>query len=483
MSSWLAGMLVFLASVGFAGAGVAYSRGRSITLEDYITARGSIGAVMAAVTLVASGMGAWILFGPAEAATWGGLPAILGYSLGSAAPLLAFILLGRRIRRVMPEGHTLTEYVFHRYGRGMYVFTLFVMMFYMFIFLAAEITGMSLVANLIADVPLWITALIVILSTLAYTAYGGLRASIFTDAVQTALVLPLLALVAVAGYFLLGGFEPTAAGIADVAPQLVQWGNIAGLEGALTFLIAILAANLFHQGYWQRIYAVRDQQALQKGFLIAAVVVVPIVFVAGLFGIAAVGLGRAETPSVALFGVLLQVMPVWLAIGLVLLGLALVMSSADTLLNGIASIVAVDLRRAMPGSRTRFLLGASRISTLLLAVPLLWIAAQGYSVLYLLLLADLVCAAAVFPVFYGLYSERYTGRAAILGTLAGLVAGGFLFPGPAMTRGSLLGAFVAAAAFSVFVSLLLTPRRRTFDLGTLAGSVRQLDESRPTRVR
>ncbi|MDQ4105689.1 MAG: sodium:solute symporter, partial [Actinomycetota bacterium] len=297
MSSWIAILLVALVSVGLAAAGIAYARGRSLTLEDYITARGSVGALMAAVTLVASGMGAWVLFGPAEAATWGGLPAILGYAFGAAAPLVAFIFLGQRIRQVMPEGHTLTEYVFHRYGRGMYVFTLLVMLFYMFVFLAAEITGMALIANLVAGVPLWVTALIVIVTTLAYTAYGGLRASIFTDAVQTALILPLLAVVAVAGYFLLGGFEPTATGLAERAPQLAQWGNLAGLEGALTFLIAILAANLFHQGYWQRIYAVRDQGALRRGFLIAAAAVVPIVFIAGLFGLAAVGLGQAQTPS------------------------------------------------------------------------------------------------------------------------------------------------------------------------------------------
>lgn len=476
MNSWFAGVLVLLVALGFAGAGVVYSRGRSITLEDYITARGSVGSLTAAVTLVASGMGAWILFGPAEAATWGGLPAILGYALGAAAPLLAFILLGRRLRRVMPEGHTLTEYVWHRYGRGMYLFTLLVMLFYMFIFLAAEITGMSLIANLVAGVPLWITALTVIVTTLAYTAYGGLKASIFTDTVQSVLILPLLAVVVVAGYLALGGVRPTAAGLADRAPELLGLGHLVGLEGALTFVIAILAANLFHQGYWQRVYAVRDSRSLQRGFLIAAVAVVPIVFAMGLFGLAAVGLGRAETPSVALFSVLLGALPPWLSVGLVILGLALAMSSADTLLNGIASIVAVDLRRVKPGARAGSLLRISRISTLVLAVPLLLIASQGYSVLYLLLLADLVCAAAVFPVFYGLYSERYTGRAAMLGTLAGLVAGGLLFPDPAMTRGSLLGAFVAAGVVSVAVSLVLTPRRSTFDLGSLARVVRYLDE-------
>jgi solute:Na+ symporter, SSS family len=63
-----------------------------------------VGTSATAATLVASGVGAWFLFSPAEAATWSGLPAILGYALGAAAPLLVFIPVGRRIRRVMPKG-------------------------------------------------------------------------------------------------------------------------------------------------------------------------------------------------------------------------------------------------------------------------------------------------------------------------------------------------------------------------------------------
>ncbi len=69
MDSWSAGAFLFLVAAAFAGVGIAYSRGRIGTLEDYITARGTVGALAAAATLVASGMGAWILFGPAEAAT------------------------------------------------------------------------------------------------------------------------------------------------------------------------------------------------------------------------------------------------------------------------------------------------------------------------------------------------------------------------------------------------------------------------------
>jgi Na+/proline symporter len=422
-------------------------------------------------------MGAWILFGPVEAATWGGLPAIIGYALGSALPALAFIALGRRLRKLMPEGHSLTEYVFHRYGRPMYSLTLIVMVFYMFIFLAAEITGMALIASLVAGVPLWTTALIVLAATLAYTTYGGLRASIFTDKVQTILIVPLLATLLAGGYVLLGGTAPTMSGLAESAPELLGLGYLPGLEGGATFLIALVAANLFHQGYWQRIYAARDERAMTGGFLASAVVIIPIVFAMGLFGLAAVGLGRAETPSVALFSVLLDAMPPVLVLALVLLGFLLVMSSADTLINGLASIVAVDAKRAMPGTSASTLLRLSRCSTLLMAIPLLVIASQGYSVLYLFLVADLVCAAAVFPVFLGLFSERYTGLAATISTLAGLFAGWLIFPNPAMTEGSLFFSFVAALGVSVVVSfaaVALTSRR--FDMKSLASSVRYIED-------
>ena len=64
----------------------------------------------------------------------------------------------------------------------------------MFVFLSAELTGIALAFNLLAGTPLGWTAIIVGLLTVAYTAYGGIRASIFTDRIQFNLILPLLAI-------------------------------------------------------------------------------------------------------------------------------------------------------------------------------------------------------------------------------------------------------------------------------------------------
>ncbi len=56
-------------------------------LNSYITANRNIGFFSLTTSLTASALGAWILFGPASAATWGGIGAIIGYSLGTAFPM------------------------------------------------------------------------------------------------------------------------------------------------------------------------------------------------------------------------------------------------------------------------------------------------------------------------------------------------------------------------------------------------------------
>ena len=66
--------------------------------------------------------------------------------------------------------------------------------FYMFVFLCAEVTAVAMLINYISGTELWITSLITFAATLAYTLYGGLRASIFTDAIQMVVILVLLAI-------------------------------------------------------------------------------------------------------------------------------------------------------------------------------------------------------------------------------------------------------------------------------------------------
>ena len=480
----LAIVLTLATSLAFVAAAFLYSMRRRQGVEEYVVARGSIGGGLATATLVASAMGAWILFSPAETGTWAGLVGVIGYAVGTAAPIAAFVVLGARMRRLMPEGRSLTDFVWTRYGPATYLAALAVIAFYMFIFLAAEMTGIALAARLIGGTPLWVTALVVGAVTVAYTAYGGLRASVATDGIQFILLIPLLGAVFIALLLVLDGFGPAISSVGEEAGQLLALGHGPGIEFAFTLLIAVWAANMFHQGFWQRVYTVRDERTLRRGFAAAAAIVIPMVMIAGLIGIVAVGHGAAAgAPSAALFALVIETMPRWAWMVLLVAALMLVMSSMDTLMNGIASAVTSDLARFRPGWSGGRLLGSSRLVTVAVVIPAIAIASQGYSVLYLFLIADLVCAAAVVPVFLGLYDRRLPDRAAAGAVAAGAVAGALFFPAPDFGpwnaipwSGKTLVSFAVALGASTLVALAASriSGRADFDLGLLASQVRRI---------
>ena len=85
-------VIVFLVSTLFAVIGIIYSK-KHQGIENYLTANRSIGFTSLTMSFVASALGAWILFGPASAATWGGIGSVIGYSLGTAFPMIALLVV------------------------------------------------------------------------------------------------------------------------------------------------------------------------------------------------------------------------------------------------------------------------------------------------------------------------------------------------------------------------------------------------------
>ena len=119
-------------------------------------------------SLTASALGAWILFGPASAATWGGIGAVIGYALGTAAPMLFLYNFGPKIRKEFPNGLTLTEFIKKRFGTSILKICLFLILFYLTIFLIAEVTAIAALLKYTSSVPLWITAAITLIICLLY---------------------------------------------------------------------------------------------------------------------------------------------------------------------------------------------------------------------------------------------------------------------------------------------------------------------------
>ena len=79
------------------------------------------------------------------------------------------------------------------------------------------------------------------------------------------------------------------------------------------------------------------------------------------------------------------------------------------------------------------------------------IASKGFSVLYLFLLADLLCCAFVLTVFYSFYNKNLDEKTAYLSIIAGLIAGFLLFPMPDFSKSLLVGMILPVDFFPTFM--------------------------------
>ncbi|MFW5919699.1 MAG: sodium:solute symporter family transporter, partial [Halanaeroarchaeum sp.] len=369
--------------------GVWFSRGRLDSVEDLITARDSAGEGRLSATLIASVMGVWILLSAPEAGALYGIAAVIGYGLGEAVPMLAYSKIGPRVRGVIPEGHSLTEYAYARYGGAMYAFVIVVSVLYMFVFLAAELTGIAQALYYLAGVPRWQTATLVGGFVLLYTGYGGLRASIVTDTIQTVLILPLLVVCVAAVVLALGGTGAVYDGVVTANPTLLDPGYVPGLRFGVALVFAITGAELINQTWWQRIYAADGSETVARGFRTATVANGSILLVAAMIGVIAVGsadvvtTGGGYNAGIALFVLLDGAFSQWVVLGVVLLALVLVMSSADSLFNALSSLVTADLPRLLEDPDDRRLRLAARALTAVVAVAAIGVSLRARSVLQL----------------------------------------------------------------------------------------------------
>ena len=442
--------LVIIISLIFAVLGVYHSK-KFQGINNYLTANRNIGLFSLTTSLVASALGAWILFGPASAASWGGIGAVIGYSLGTAFPMIFLIYLGKKIRNEFPKGSSLIEFMRKKFGKSLFKLILLMTIFYMFIFLCAEVTAVAVLINYISGTEFWITALIVLLATLSYTLYGGLRASIFTDNIQM-ITIGILLLISVFYIISFSSNEFSFTFVEQKNPQLLSASYAPSYTAGLTFFIAVAATNLFHQGNWQRVYAAKDYKTLKKSLIISFLIIIPIVFFMGFAGIVSFSIDSSNRPDLGFFTLLLKEQTELLSIIIIILGLALTISTVDTLVNAISSLFVVDGKATFNLDKKTNYLKLSKFFIIFLSLIAFFIASKGFDILYLFLLADLFCCAFVLTVFYSFYNKRINEKTAYISIIVGLIAGIMIFPFPDFSKSLLVGVLLPTEIFNPFVA-------------------------------
>ena len=411
--------VLLLGTLGFFGyVGYTAAAERKMDSDTYLSARGSQSWQRIGLSLFASGIGIWILFGPSEVGYYGGFWDVVGYALSSATPFMLLAYVGPLIREKLPYGVTLADYVSMRLGRPMQVYVGLISVLYMFTFLFAEFTAIGKAMDILAGMEPLVPMVAVAAVTAAYTAYGGLPASLQTDRWQAWMILWLvIALLLI----LFGADLGSLIDDAKAYNPEDEWsiGSMSYLDSfssGLALVVAITAAEMFSQGNWQRTWASESDEALRKGAFLAAGLALPLVFVMGVLGTVVAGQGAVEDPSAAFF-YLIEDAGALLIAAFVVLAVALVCSSADTLQNAVVASISRDL------SNGSMQLGQARIATIAMMPIAIYLATtiDALSVFEIFLFADLLAAATVAPVLLTLW-DRVSSKGALIGAVAGLLS-------------------------------------------------------------
>ncbi len=400
-------------------------------------------------SLSASALGAWILFGPASAATWGGIGAVIGYALGTAAPMLFLLNFGPKIRREFPNGMSLTEFIKRRFGTGILKIMLILILFYLTIFLIAEVTAIAFLINLISKTPLWITSGLTLIICLLYILRGGFKLSIITDKYQFIII---LSIILFSIFLILGNLEINSYElIKKNSAKLVSKNYIPNYTAGLTFFIAVAATNLFHQGNWQRVFAAKNNFILKKSLIYSSIISFLIVFWMGYTGLISFSLDPKIKPDLAFFKIMLSYDNVLIIVSILILALALTLSTIDTLINAISSLIIIDGKELNKFLSGREIKDKSNKLILLLCVIVFIFASKGYSILYLFLFADLLCCAAVVTIFYGFFKKKINTRLSLVSIIFGLSSGLLFFPSQNFQSSLLVGNIMSIENFSPIV--------------------------------
>ena len=442
--------LIVIVVVGFFFIGLGYLNSKkTVDNRNYIVGKRDENTFSLTTSLVASALGAWILFGPASAATWGGFGAVIGYALGSATPMLLLYNLGPKIRKEFPKGLSLTEFIKKRFGIGILKLCLFLILFYFIIFLIAEVTAIAFLLNFISKTPLWITAGITLIICLLYILRGGFKLSIITDKYQFIIIAVLIfaSMILILGNLEINSFKL----IKENSPNLISSKYLTNYTAGLTFFIAVAATNLFHQGNWQRVFAAKNNLILKKSLIYSSIITLLIVLWMGYTGLISSSLNSKVIPDLAFFDLILS-KNFLLIISILVLALALTLSTIDTLINAISSILIVNGNQISKSIFGSSLKNKTNYIILLISILVFIFASKGFSILYLFLLADLFCCAAVVTIFYGFFNKKINSQMSYLSILSALILGILFFPSMDFQSSILVGYLLPIELFSPIIT-------------------------------
>lgn len=197
------------------------------TSEMFSTAGRTVKTGLVASAVVSSWTWAATLLQSSGVAYRYGVSGPFWYASGATVQILLFATLAIELKRKAPNAHTFLEVIRARYGTFTHLTFAVFGLFTNILVTAMLLTGGSAVVTSLTGVPTELAIFILPLGVIAYTVFGGIKATFLTDYIHTVVILVVIFIFAFTTY----ATSPVLGSPKKVFELLVEAGNKHKVEG------------------------------------------------------------------------------------------------------------------------------------------------------------------------------------------------------------------------------------------------------------
>ncbi len=412
-----------------------YAATRVKNSADYAVAGRSLPLVMVVTTTFATWFGSETVLGISSKFMDGGLGNVVEDPFGAS---MCLVLVGLFFAYKLYQMNLLTigDYYRKRYGRGIEIFSSIAIILSYLGWVAAQITALGLVFNMLSDgaISMEVGMVIGTVSVLVYVIFGGMVAVAWTDFLQmVVLVIGLTAIAVMAGNMAGGADKVVALAQSNDWLRFFPEPNLHDMMFFFAAGITMMLGSIPQQDVFQRVMAAKDAKTAVRGPIIGGLCYLAFAFVPMFIVACAVLIMPEETkalladdPQKVLPTLIMTKMPKVAQVFFFGALLSAIMSTASaTLLAPSTSFVENIYKNLYPKLTDkqeliamRVTLGVFTISVLAYAMvmkdtPIYEMVSGAYQVTLVAAFVPLVC---------GLYWKRATTQGAVFSIMLGALS-------------------------------------------------------------
>ncbi len=404
--------------------------------EDYFLAGRNLGWFVIGASIFASNIGSEHIVGLAGTAANSGM--VMGhYELHSwIILLLGWVFVPFYLRSTV---FTMPEFLERRYSEGSrWILTIITLVSYVLTKVSVTVYAGAVVFQTLMGIEFWSGALLIVLITGAYTILGGLRAVIYTDALQALVLIIGSVTITIMGLIKIGGWDNLISGVGSSHFNMFLPAD----HPEFPWIGMVFAPPIIGIWYWctdqyivQRVLSAQNETQARRGTIFAGYLkLLPIFmfFIPGLIAYAMSNSGQLYyTSSDQVFPTLVrELLPSGMR-GLVAGGLlAALMSSLSSVFNSCSTLFTIDIYKKLnPDASEEKLVFIGRIATAIIVItgilwiPLMKVVSSGGLYKYLQSVQAYIAPPIAAVFLLGIFWSRINSKGALVALIGGFSAG------------------------------------------------------------